>query len=72
MNDVENFDFDRIFDDHTIQVKKEFVDVAFILRKRAENEERLREAEQDLLLPTVYINWPESPVRRFRTWRAFD
>jgi len=40
------FDFDRIFDDHTIQVKKEFVDVAFILRKRAENEERLREAEQ--------------------------
>jgi tRNA-dihydrouridine synthase 3 len=46
MNDVENFDFDSIFDDHTIQVKKEFVDVAFILQKRAENEERLREAAQ--------------------------
>ena len=46
MNDVEKFDFEGIFDDHTIRVKKEFVDVAFILQKRAENEERLREAEQ--------------------------
>lgn len=43
MSDLENFDFDTIFDDHTIRVKKEFVDVAFILAKRAENEERLRE-----------------------------
>lgn len=34
MSEIENFNFDEIFDENTVKVKKDFVDVKFILGKR--------------------------------------
>jgi len=49
MSEIENFNFDEIFDENTVKVKKDFVDVKFILDKREQNarekEERLKEKE---------------------------
>ena len=33
MSEIENFNFDEIFDENTVKVKKNFVDVKFILGK---------------------------------------
>ena len=42
-----DFDFDELFDENTVRIKKENVDVKFIMKKREENlrakEERMRE-----------------------------
>ena len=35
MSEIENFNFDEIFDENTVKVKKDFVDVKFILGKKA-------------------------------------
>ena len=41
-----DFDFDELFDENTVRIKKENVDVKFIMKKREENlrakEERMR------------------------------
>ena len=34
MSEIENFNFDEIFDENTVKVKKNFVDVKFILGKK--------------------------------------
>ena len=34
MSEIENFNFDEIFDENTVKVKKDFVDVKFILGKK--------------------------------------
>ena len=37
MSEIENFNFDEIFDENTVKVKKDFVDVKFILGKKGRN-----------------------------------
>ena len=34
MSEIENFNFDEIFDENRVKVKKDFVDVKFILGKK--------------------------------------
>ena len=42
-----DFDFKGLFDENTVKVKEDFVDVEFILRKREENERHAAEREEE-------------------------